>query len=461
LKSAERIVRLAGEPSPATVALCAIGGAADLRWAQLGRRIGAELIQWEASLAPAPALAGRPRLIQLPLSDAAAWYRAALPALEAAAAYLEHHPVSLSLDQCRRLTDRVAEFRSRRSQFADQTGDCQALLGSLYRGVDSDDAVIRAALEWASSIRGCADFQCAAADVLLMEQPDPEVARSYDLWCEAADGLAALFPAERADEIRSVLRGPRGGARRLVDDLMSDGVGPDEWRSYRAGMQRLEAAGLGAFERRAAAAGVVGSNFSEAVERALLSAWLEKQLASDSRLTPIRAVERDQLVAEFRRLDERLVHLAYAEVIETCSARRPRPNIGQTAVLEREANKKKGHMPVRTLLDRTSVVAQLLKPCFMMSPLTVSRFMPASYRFDVVIFDEASQVMPHDAVNCVYRGSALVVAGDQKQMPPTDFFGGIEDSDDEFAEEEPDRYNGLIPRVSRRPGNFSGSRCIR
>ena len=66
---------------------------------------------------------------------------------------------------------------------------------------------------------------------------------------------------------------------------------------------------------------------------------------------------------------------------------------------------------------------QGLKPCFMMSPLSVSQYLPATMRFDVVIFDEASQVLPWDAVNCVYRGDALIVAGDQKQLPPTSFFG--------------------------------------
>ena len=71
----------------------------------------------------------------------------------------------------------------------------------------------------------------------------------------------------------------------------------------------------------------------------------------------------------------------------------------------------------------------------MMSPLSVSKFLPPGLRFDVVIFDEASQVKEADAVNCIYRGDQLIVAGDQKQLPPTSFFDRMADTDDEDIDE--------------------------
>ena len=78
-----------------------------------------------------------------------------------------------------------------------------------------------------------------------------------------------------------------------------------------------------------------------------------------------------------------------------------------------------------------------LKPCWAMSPLVVSQLLPAQRLFDVVIFDEASQVTPADAVGTSMRAEQAVVAGDPHQLPPTSFFlmsaGG---EDDEEAEEE-------------------------
>jgi very-short-patch-repair endonuclease len=102
-------------------------------------------------------------------------------------------------------------------------------------------------------------------------------------------------------------------------------------------------------------------------------------------------------------------------------------------------------MPVRDLLSRTSEVVRLVKPCFMMSPLTVSQFLPSDYHFDVVIFDEASQVRPGDAANCIYRGRSLIVAGDEKQLPPTSFFdAAVGDDTDEWDEDLPDTFESLL-----------------
>ena len=73
-----------------------------------------------------------------------------------------------------------------------------------------------------------------------------------------------------------------------------------------------------------------------------------------------------------------------------------------------------------------------LRPCFMMSPLSVSVFLEAqSYNFDMVVFDEASQIRPEEAINSIYRASQVIIAGDSKQLPPTNFFSKKEDDIDE------------------------------
>ena len=72
----------------------------------------------------------------------------------------------------------------------------------------------------------------------------------------------------------------------------------------------------------------------------------------------------------------------------------------------------------------------------MMSPLAVSTYLNSrEIRFDLVIFDEASQVCPYDAISTIYRGRQIVVAGDQKQLPPTTFFERAM-SDEEISSEE-------------------------
>jgi very-short-patch-repair endonuclease len=79
-----------------------------------------------------------------------------------------------------------------------------------------------------------------------------------------------------------------------------------------------------------------------------------------------------------------------------------------------------------------------LKPCWAMSPLMVSQVLPLTRLFDLVIFDEASQVVPADAIGSIIRAHQVVVAGDDRQLPPTNFFRQVDsgDPDDDDADEE-------------------------
>ncbi len=128
----------------------------------------------------------------------------------------------------------------------------------------------------------------------------------------------------------------------------------------------------------------------------------------------------------------------------TCSAYEETPKLtsgasraSEAGILLNEFNRKRGHMPIRTLMKKAGGLIQKIKPCFLMSPLSIAQYLdPRSTRFDVIIFDEASQVRPEDAVGALLRGKQVVVMGDSKQLPPTDFFDTVLDS----PESEPDDY---------------------
>ena len=108
---------------------------------------------------------------------------------------------------------------------------------------------------------------------------------------------------------------------------------------------------------------------------------------------------------------------------------------GQLAILKREFEKKSRHLPVRTLLSRAGNAVRAIKPVFMMSPLSIAQYLaPGALEFDLVIFDEASQVKPVDALGAIVRGKQVVVVGDSRQLPPSNFFErltGEEDEEDE------------------------------
>jgi very-short-patch-repair endonuclease len=126
------------------------------------------------------------------------------------------------------------------------------------------------------------------------------------------------------------------------------------------------------------------------------------------------------------------VQRAAAEVLYAALDAHPE----QALLIRKQANLKRRHMPMRDLIEQAGDVLLAAKPCWAMSPLVVSQVLPMRRMFDVVIFDEASQIPPADAIPSIARGEKLVVAGDERQLPPTSFFGSTSDDSDEQEDTE-------------------------
>jgi very-short-patch-repair endonuclease len=178
---------------------------------------------------------------------------------------------------------------------------------------------------------------------------------------------------------------------------------------------------------------------------AWFASCLDQARAQDSALTVFHRETHEQLIEEFRALDQERVKIssnrvrrAHAE--RAIAAMNAYPE--QEALVRREAAKKARHLPLRKLLAEAPDVLTSISPCWMASPLSVSQLLDADRRyFDVVIFDEASQVLPEDAVPALLRAQRAVVAGDKYQLPPTTFFAGGLDEEEEA--ESPSPVEGL------------------
>lgn len=440
----------------------------------------ARLTEWRNSLVLPPAAGPSYELEAGSLLAAAAWSRAHVAPLraaeplicvveETAAAGGGGHlaPRRWTLSASRTAVQKVRDARAASAAFESAADTDRKLLGDLYEGRATSARALTVAGEWVAELRaacgvdGSVAMGTALAGILYEADADPELEASDRRWSQRTEGLVDLFRTERAVRLRAALQLGSDAARRALDVLGTDRGGPDEWRTYYEGRGVLDELGLGDLVDRAVRRSVAPDDFPRIVERAVLRAWADAQLSVDKRLATTRSVDRDGLVKRFQQLDAKLTDYARARVIQACDARRPRTVIDPGAVLiRREGEKRSRHKPVRELLNTARDTVRLIKPCFMMSPLTVSRFLPSDIDFDVVIFDEASQVLPQDAVNCVYRGRSLIVAGDQKQLPPTSFFSSTGDDEAETEDDElPERFDsvldmckasGLLPSLSLR-----------
>jgi len=136
------------------------------------------------------------------------------------------------------------------------------------------------------------------------------------------------------------------------------------------------------------------------------------------------AVTHEQVILRFRKADEATFAANRVKLADQHWKSLPAAvAYGQVGVLRRESVKKTRHLPIRRLMQQAGAAVQAANPVFLMSPLSVASYLPpGGPTFDLVVFDEASQVRPVDALGSILRGGQLVVVGDEKQLPPTSFF---------------------------------------
>lgn len=176
------------------------------------------------------------------------------------------------------------------------------------------------------------------------------------------------------------------------------------------------------------------------VEQKWLQSLIKQALTERPELGRFDSDVHNQRRQQFRQLDTAVFDLNRARLADRHWQQLPRHNAGgQLGVLRREFAKKRRHLPIRRLMAEAGNAIKAIKPVFMMSPLSIAMFLPpGGVQFDLVIFDEASQVRPVEAFGAILRGGQAVVVGDSKQLPPTSFFQQITGDNDEPASQTAD-----------------------
>jgi very-short-patch-repair endonuclease len=210
------------------------------------------------------------------------------------------------------------------------------------------------------------------------------------------------------------------------------------WRSIRhkavnLGLQAL----VIAFEDQQ----ITPSDFLNTFNRGYYEEWVEKVTSGDQELNKFFSREFERKIEQFREIDERYMKLTRAEICARIAARLPnrdstgRPN-SEPGILRRQIKLQRRHMSVRTLFQKIPTLMPRLKPCLLMSPISVAQYLDPAYpKFDLVVFDEASQISVWDAIGAIARGKEAVIVGDPKQLPPTNFFSRVDDDNDTDIEE--------------------------
>ena len=227
-----------------------------------------------------------------------------------------------------------------------------------------------------------------------------------------------------------------------------------EWVLLNQTLRHCETCGLSAFVDSLGP--VSASNAPRAFERRFLRLWVSGALDRSRTLAGFTEAKGRDLIEKYKNLDERVRTLAVARAQRTASSASARvraaEDVGQSAsevgILRHELQKRKRIKPLRKLFAEIPHVLQALKPCLLMSPVSVSTYLkPDVFHFDLVVFDEASQLPTAEAVPAILRASQVVVAGDPNQLPPTSFFETSLVPEEEDDEDEGDG-SGQVPLES-------------
>ena len=226
----------------------------------------------------------------------------------------------------------------------------------------------------------------------------------------------------------------------------------DSWTRFLSVLKALNEKGLTQYIDVAVKEEVLPSDMARVFKKIFYSQWIDVIIQREEFLRVLPRVTHDKTVGIFCDKDMRGFEISKAKVRAALSALRPDLSLiapgSAVANLLNEGGKKRRQKPIRTLLSQIRELAQNLKPCFLMSPLSVSTFLTSDVKFDVVVFDEASQIFPQDAIGAIYRGKQLIVVGDSKQMPPSNFFTSVVEVDDMEDDEDVKDFESVLDLCS-------------
>ena len=344
---------------------------------------------------------------------------------------------------CLILVDDILDFQQRKRTYDQHAGLGEALFGAQWNQQRSDWEVLRRLSEWVTALYddlGKGELPSGIVD-FLAGHPD-------------AGGLGeAIEPIEQAAEalrvsLLEILEKLELSQRYPVGDLLGRPLQTlhERLRCWRDELDKLYQmarfnqlsaalvqAGLIEVAEQAAHWSRAGSDIARAFDLTWYAGLVELAYAVSPQLRQFDRIKQEHLVTRFRHLDQASLGHAQTGLAKTLWERMPSVNQpGEMDILRRELNKKRRHIPIRKLIHSAGQAIQQIKPVFMMSPMSIARFLPPGWlEFDVVVFDEASQVKAVDAFGAILRGRQIIVVGDTRQMPPTDFFSREVEMDEE------------------------------
>jgi len=237
--------------------------------------------------------------------------------------------------------------------------------------------------------------------------------------------FAVLFEDSRKKQFTDM---PLVALKQTVQNCRDNFASLEYLIDYRNAERQLTILGIDSYLKKAKELNLTAGEIIPVFNKCFYRSWLDAVMPKFPSVNSFRRERHDGRIAQFKELDKLHLEISKAALQAKLISRLPNldsfsASSGEIALLRREMAKQRKLMPTRKLIAAIPNLLPALKPCMMMSPLSVSIYLGSSgYEFDTVLFDEASQVLTEDAICSIFRAKQVIIAGDSKQLPPTDFF---------------------------------------
>jgi very-short-patch-repair endonuclease/DNA polymerase III delta prime subunit len=331
---------------------------------------------------------------------------------------------------------------------------------------------IEQALSWMIGFRQCSLPADAVQRILSspaqrreLTERVKQLASSYNSLRKGLNSLLSYFNEDDiTDRDLSHKLIPLTELSEFLNIAQSDLPYVQDWLTYQDAYEKLEGLGITKFLDALRDRKINAAHWFPALEKLIYQTCLDAILARKPELKNFNIEVYTRQIEEFSHLDYTQLNVARGRLEQIHRAvwqRWKSTSVAQAQLpkLQKETTKKRQHLPIRKLLnDQQKGVPHLvktLKPCWMMSPLSVSQYInPDEIHFDVLIFDEASQLRTEDVVPSMIRSDQVIVIGDRKQLPPTSFFSS---GDSEEEDDQDDDFESVLDECS----NFMLGRTLK
>jgi hypothetical protein len=231
--------------------------------------------------------------------------------------------------------------------------------------------------------------------------------------------------------------------KRVTEGLVAKEPRLNAWCAWLRVRDEAVGAGLGSMVVAVENGEVTPGWISRCFDYSYCRWWVSEVVQADTVLREFHSADRNDRIQQFRGLDDSFTELSRRHIRTRLCARLPERNEAapgsEFSLLRREMEKKSRHKALRQLIGEIPSALTRLTPCLLMSPLSVAQYLPAEQPiFDLVIFDEASQITVWDAVGAVARARKMIVVGDPRQLPPTSFFSRSDEEPEDGEDFESD-----------------------